>query len=46
MSTFHTLPPDTVGLIRSGQVISSIFCVVKELMENAIDAEASSIEIR
>lgn len=39
------LPPSTIKLIGSSQVITSVSSVVKELMENAIDSGANSIEI-
>ncbi|TNN48151.1 PMS1 1 [Liparis tanakae] len=40
------LPPDTVRLLSSAQVITSPLNVVKELMENSLDAEASSIDVK
>lgn len=40
------LPSETIKLISSTQVITSASSVVKELMENAIDAQATVIEIR
>ncbi|XP_028992841.1 PMS1 protein homolog 1 isoform X2 [Betta splendens] len=40
------LPPDTVRLLTSSQVITSVVNVVKELMENSLDAGASSIDIK
>ncbi|XP_068429200.1 PMS1 protein homolog 1 [Clinocottus analis] len=40
------LPPDTVRLLSSSQVITSLVNVVKELMENSLDAEASSIDVK
>ncbi|MED6241226.1 hypothetical protein ATANTOWER_004031 [Ataeniobius toweri] len=40
------LPPDTVRLLSSSQVITSVVNVVKELMENSLDAGASSIDIK
>lgn len=39
------LPPSTIRLIGSSQVITSVSSVVKELMENSIDSGANSIEI-
>uniref|UniRef100_A0A8C9ZUW4 PMS1 homolog 1, mismatch repair system component n=2 Tax=Sander lucioperca TaxID=283035 RepID=A0A8C9ZUW4_SANLU len=36
------LPPDTVRLLSSSQVITSVVNVVKELMENSLDAGAST----
>lgn len=40
------LSPETIKLISSTQVITSVSSVVKELLENAIDAHATTIEIR
>ncbi|KAM9851384.1 PMS1 protein homolog 1 [Aulostomus maculatus] len=40
------LPPDTVRLLSSSQVITSVTSVVKELVENSLDAGASSIDIK
>uniref|UniRef100_UPI00398EE715 PMS1 protein homolog 1 isoform X2 n=1 Tax=Pristiophorus japonicus TaxID=55135 RepID=UPI00398EE715 len=40
------LPPDTVRLLSSSQTISSIVNVVKELVENSLDANAASIEVK
>ncbi|XP_048455070.1 PMS1 protein homolog 1 isoform X2 [Rhincodon typus] len=40
------LPPDTVRLLSSSQTISSVVNVVKELVENALDANATSIEVK
>ncbi|XP_026151406.1 PMS1 protein homolog 1 [Mastacembelus armatus] len=40
------LPPDTVRLLSSSQVITSVVNVVKELMENSLDAGASSIDVK
>lgn len=42
----NRLDKETVKLISSGQVVTSVSNVVKELIENALDAEASNIEIR
>ena len=35
----------TVKLITTTQIITSVYAVVKELVENAIDADADNIEI-
>lgn len=35
----------TVKLITTTQVITSVYAVVKELIENALDANADNIEI-
>lgn len=40
------LPADTIKLISSTQVITSVSSVVKELLENSIDAHATTIDIR
>ncbi|KAG7245792.1 hypothetical protein CRUP_014197, partial [Coryphaenoides rupestris] len=40
------LPPDTVRLLSSAQVITSVGNVVKELLENSVDAGATSLEIK
>ena len=42
----ESLPSSTIRLIGSSQVITSVFSVVKELLENSIDASASAIDIR
>ena len=44
--TLKELPKETVSLINSGQIITSVNSAVKELIENSLDAEASSIEVR
>ncbi|XP_047458006.1 PMS1 protein homolog 1 isoform X2 [Mugil cephalus] len=40
------LPPDTVRLLSSSQVITSVVNVVKELIENSLDAGASSVDVK
>ncbi|XP_071951377.1 PMS1 protein homolog 1-like [Antedon mediterranea] len=40
------LPAETVRLITSSQVITSVFSIVKELVENSLDANATSIEVK
>lgn len=42
----NLLPPSTVKLIASSQVITSVSSVAKELIENSLDAGASSIEVK
>ncbi|BFY98553.1 hypothetical protein BsWGS_01593 [Bradybaena similaris] len=40
------LPPQTIRLLGSGQVITSVYSVVKELVENSFDAGCTSIDIK
>ena len=40
------LPSSTVKLVTSTQTITSVSSVVKELMENALDAEADNIDVK
>uniref|UniRef100_A0A8C5QDX8 PMS1 homolog 1, mismatch repair system component n=1 Tax=Leptobrachium leishanense TaxID=445787 RepID=A0A8C5QDX8_9ANUR len=42
----HHLPQSTIRLLSSSQVITSVVSVVKELLENALDASATSIDIK
>jgi DNA mismatch repair protein PMS1 len=39
------LPSSTVKLITSTQIVTSVSGVVKELIENALDGEATSIDV-
>lgn len=45
-STIKPIEAKSVHQIQSGQVIVDLCSAVKELVENALDAEASSIEVR
>uniref|UniRef100_A0A4W3JVK8 PMS1 homolog 1, mismatch repair system component n=1 Tax=Callorhinchus milii TaxID=7868 RepID=A0A4W3JVK8_CALMI len=40
------LPPETIRLLSSSQTISSVVSVVKELVENSLDANATNIEVK
>uniref|UniRef100_A0A8D0HFQ9 PMS1 homolog 1, mismatch repair system component n=1 Tax=Sphenodon punctatus TaxID=8508 RepID=A0A8D0HFQ9_SPHPU len=40
------LPAETIRLLSSSQVITSVTSVVKELIENSLDANATSIDVK
>jgi DNA mismatch repair protein PMS1 len=40
------LPSSTSKLVTSAQIITSVSSVVKELVENALDAEATNIDVK
>lgn len=40
------LPDSTVKLITSSQVITSVSTAVKELVENSLDAGATSVDVK
>ncbi len=44
-SSIRTLPPETIALIAAGEVIDSLAAVVRELVENALDAGANRITV-
>lgn len=43
--TIKKLPPDVIKLIAAGEVIDSMIAVVRELVENSLDANAKKIVV-
>ena len=46
MASIHQLSAKTVHSLSMGQVVTSVFSVVKELLENALDAGATAVDVR
>ncbi|KAJ8247077.1 hypothetical protein GJAV_G00258490 [Gymnothorax javanicus] len=46
VAIMKVLPTETIRLLSSSQVITSVLNVVKELLENSLDAGASSVEVK
>ena len=46
MASMQKLSADTVRLITSTQVITSIVSITKELIENSLDAGSDNIEVK
>lgn len=44
--TMNLLDPETVRLLSSSQVVTSVHSAVKELVENSLDAGASNIQVK
>ena len=45
VSELVSLPSDTINLLKSTQVVTSVWSAVKELVENSLDAGAKTIEV-
>ncbi|MEN9210860.1 MAG: ATP-binding protein, partial [Thermostichus sp. DG02_2_bins_29] len=45
MFTIQPLPPERIAQMAAGEVIDSLAAAVRELVENAIDAQATRIQV-
>ena len=43
--TLAALPQETVSLLKSSQVVTSVWSAIKELIENSLDAGAKTVEV-
>ena len=46
MASIQQLSAQTSHRLSMGQVVTSVFSVVKELLENALDAGATAVDVR
>jgi DNA mismatch repair enzyme (predicted ATPase) len=44
--TIHRLAPELIERMAAGEVIDSLVAVVRELVENALDAQATHLRLR